>query len=67
MEAIEELLAQGVDYEDDDALYCEMSQEPKDGEHSKRKVEKMKSGAVVEVRSENGHPRDFALLKRAEP
>ena len=67
LEAIEKLLEHGLAYESNGSVYFEITKDPKYGELSNRKVEEMKSGARVKVRSEKRHPGDFALWKRAEP
>ncbi|MBC8259117.1 MAG: cysteine--tRNA ligase [SAR324 cluster bacterium] len=67
LEAIENLLEQGLAYESNGSVYFEISKDPKYGELSNRKVEEMQGGARVKVRAEKRHPGDFALWKRAEP
>ena len=67
LEAIEQLIEQGLAYESNGSVYYEISKDPKYGELSNRQIDQMQGGARVEVRMEKRHPGDFALWKRAEP
>ena len=66
LEVIEILLKKGLAYESEGSVYFEICKDQSYGNLSKRKIEDMKGGARVKVRSEKRHPGDFALWKKAE-
>ncbi len=63
---IKTLEEKGFTYETSDGLYFDISQFPKYGRLGKINLEKLKSGARVEVNSEKKHPADFAVWKKSE-
>ena len=67
LEAIQNLMDQGLAYESNGSVYVEIAKDPKYGELSNRQIEEMQGGARVEIRSEKRHPGDFALWKKAAP
>jgi cysteinyl-tRNA synthetase len=56
----------GFTYETSDGVYFDISKFPKYGRLGKLDLEKMKSGARVEVNSEKKHPADFAVWKKGD-
>jgi cysteinyl-tRNA synthetase len=54
----------GFTYETDDGLYFDISKFPKYGRLGKIDIERLKSGARVEVNSQKKHPADFAVWKK---
>lgn len=63
---IKTLDEKGFTYETSDGLYFDISKFPKYGRLGKIDLEKIKSGARVEVNSEKKHPADFAVWKKGE-
>lgn len=63
---IKTLEEKGYTYETSDGLYFDISQFPKYGRLGKVNLNKLKSGARVEVNSEKKHPADFAVWKKGE-
>jgi cysteinyl-tRNA synthetase len=56
----------GFTYETSDGLYFDISKFPTYGRLGKIDLNKLKSGARVEVNSEKKHPADFAVWKKGE-
>lgn len=56
----------GFTYETSDGLYFNISNFPKYGRLGKIDLNKLKSGARVEVNTEKKHPADFAVWKKGE-
>ncbi len=56
----------GFTYETSDGLYFNISHFPKYGRLGKIDLNKLKSGARVEVNTEKKHPADFAVWKKGE-
>lgn len=63
---IKTLDEKGFTYETSDGLYFDISKFPTYGRLGKIDLEKLKSGARVEVNSEKRHPADFAVWKKSE-
>lgn len=63
---IKTLDEKGFTYETSDGLYFDISKFPKYGRLGKIDLNKLKSGARVEVNSEKKHPADFAVWKKSE-
>jgi cysteinyl-tRNA synthetase len=63
---IKTLDEKGFAYETSDGLYFDISKFPKYGRLGNINLEKLKSGARVEINSEKKHPADFALWKKGE-
>jgi len=63
---IKTLEEKGFTYETKDGLYFDISKFPKYGRLGKINLEKLKSGARVEVNTEKKHPADFAVWKKGE-
>lgn len=55
----------GFTYETSDGLYFDISKFPKYGRLGNINLEKLKSGARVEVNTEKKHPADFAIWKKS--
>lgn len=56
----------GFTYETSDGLYFDIAKFPKYGRLGNINVEKLKSGARVEVNTEKKHPADFAVWKKGD-
>ncbi|MCA9363407.1 cysteine--tRNA ligase [Candidatus Kaiserbacteria bacterium] len=56
----------GLTYETSDGLYFDIAKFPKYGRLGNINLNKLKSGARVEVNNEKRHPADFALWKKSE-
>lgn len=63
---IKTLDEKGFAYETSDGLYFDISKFPTYGRLGKINLEKLKSGARIEVNSEKKHPADFALWKKGD-
>lgn len=63
---IKTLEEKGFTYETSDGLYFDISKFPKYGRLGKINLDKLKSGARVEVNSDKKHPADFAVWKKGE-
>ena len=63
---IKTLDEKGFTYETGDGVYFDISKFPTYGRLGKIDVQKLKSGARVEVNSEKRHPADFAVWKKGE-
>jgi len=63
---IKTLDEKGLAYETSDGLYFDISKFPTYGRLGNLDIEKMKSGARVEVNPEKKHPADFALWKKGD-
>jgi len=63
---IETLVEKGFAYETSDGLYFDISQFPTYGRLGKINLEKLKSGARIEVNKEKKHPADFAIWKKSD-
>lgn len=63
---IKTLDEKGFTYETSDGLYFDISKFPKYGRLGNINLEKLKSGARVEVSSEKKHPADFAVWKKGD-
>lgn len=63
---IKTLEEKGFTYELDDGLYFDISKFPKYGRLGKINLDKLKSGARVEVNSDKKHPADFAVWKKGD-
>jgi cysteinyl-tRNA synthetase len=63
---IKTLDEKGFAYETSDGLYFDISKFPTYGRLGNINLEKLKSGARVEVNTEKKHPADFALWKKGE-
>lgn len=61
---IKTLDEKGFTYETNDGLYFDISKFPKYGTLGKINLEKLKSGARVDVNTEKKHPADFAVWKK---
>lgn len=56
----------GFTYETSDGVYFDITRFPSYGRLGKINLEKLKSGARVEVNTEKRHPADFAVWKKSE-
>lgn len=56
----------GYTYETSDGVYFDISKFPAYGKLGNIDIEKLKSGARVEINSEKKHPADFAVWKKGE-
>jgi len=63
---IKTLEEKGFTYETSDGVYFDISKFPTYGRLSNINLDKLKSGARVEVNSEKKHPADFAIWKKGE-
>lgn len=63
---IKTLDEKGFTYETNDGLYFDISKFPKYGTLGKINLEKLKSGARVDVNTEKKHPADFAVWKKGD-
>lgn len=63
---IKALDEKGFTYETSDGLYFDISKFPTYGRLGNINLEKLKSGARVEVNSEKRHPADFAVWKKGD-
>ena len=63
---IKTLDEKGFTYETSDGLYFDIAKFPKYGRLGNIDLDKLKSGARVEVNSEKKHPADFAVWKKGE-
>lgn len=63
---IKTLDEKGFTYETKDGLYFDISKFPTYGRLGNINLEKLKSGARVEVNSEKKHPADFAVWKKSD-
>lgn len=61
---IETLEGKGYTYETSDGVYFDITKFPKYGRLGNIDVEKLRSGARVEVNQEKHHPADFAIWKK---
>lgn len=63
---IKTLEEKGFTYETSDGLYFDISKFPKYGRLGNIDIEKLKSGARIEVNTEKKHPADFAIWKKGD-
>jgi cysteinyl-tRNA synthetase len=63
---IETLEGKGYTYETSDGVYFDIQKFPKYGRLGNIDIEKLKSGARVEVNNEKHHPADFAVWKKGD-
>ncbi len=61
---IQTLIEKGYAYETSDGVYFDISKFPTYGKLGNIDLEKMRSGARVEINTEKKHPADFALWKK---